>query len=65
MRFEEAQELFIEELEAKYHRMLLNRCMRYVNYDRRCTNIAQSCVQEVLLYRARKKPEKMIRNKKD
>ena len=49
MRFEEAQELFIEELEAKYHRMLLNRCMRYVNYDRRCTNIAQSCVQDVLM----------------
>ena len=49
MRFEEAQELFIEELETKYHKMMLNHCMRYVNYDRRCTDIAQSCVQDVLM----------------
>ena len=49
MRFEDTQELFVEELEAKYHKMMLNRCMRYVNYDRRCMDIAQSCVQDVLM----------------
>lgn len=49
MRTEDAQELFIEELEAKYHNMMFNRCMRYAGFNRRCMDIAQSCVQDVLM----------------
>lgn len=40
---------FVERLEAQYHRQLFNRCMRIAEYDRRCTEMAEECVQDVLL----------------
>lgn len=49
MAYPDSREAFIEHLEVRYHRQLFNRCMRIAGYDKRCADMAEECVQDVLI----------------